>query len=326
MPYKKAYKKKRRSSKLVKKLQRLVYQNKMLMKLSKATSSNIFFGVREANPVDSVGKIELSNRTTGVSGQDSLPLVIVPLLNILNGASSGNGILRLKNNGYDFASLANVQNMGATGNADATIGTGGDYKRILCRYIKANLLLRQHASKDAKFKVYLLKILHEDLDPQNITETDADRQDMKKLLYYNHFLRQQIANPILENMENITSDIASKFKILWEKEYHIQEQHADLDEAHYQEVKIFKRMDKLIRYTESPDLLGANSENPDTIVYNDYATNTTSVPDTRANIFLVITANTSVSDVDHATLYDKMTFDIATKVKYTAPSQDVHNV
>ncbi len=308
------------------KLQQLVYQNKMLMKLKRINTSTAFFGVREVNPVDTIGKVELSDRTTAASSQDSLPLVVVPLLNIANGGSQGSGLLRLKQNGYDFTELATVEGLGTIGNADAVTGGSADIKKCIVNYFKCNLLLRQHLSKDAKFKVYLVKILHEDLDPLNITETNSDRQNMKMMFYYNHFLRQQIANPILENMETHLEDIRSKFKILWEKEYHINEQSSDYSEANYKEVKIFRRLDKIINYTESPDANTTLTTNPDTPVHQDSQENTTNSPDTRANLFLIITANASYSDVDHATLYDVMTFDIATRIKYTLPAQDVINV
>lgn len=304
---------------------------KYLMKLQKLNQCSIFQGIRAVNPVDIDGAVQLSSSTTSPDTSGMLPLLVVPLLNIQNGGNTGYGLMRLRANGYDFQSLDTPIYLGAKGNikTDPSTASSLSIKRALVNYFDVRLLLRQHGSKDVRFKVYLMKITHPDLNPV-VTETNTDRQKMKQMLFYNHFLRQQIANPILENFEQTTNSIKGKYKIIWEKQYNLKEQPSILEDIQYKQVHIFKRLNQLTRYTESPDSnldVGLGGDDPDEIVYEEQAENPIGIPDVRANYFLVITANASYSEADASGTanMDKIYLDIATKLKITIPAGDLIN-
>jgi len=317
-----------RKGNVMKKAKAFVKQHDISRKLWKLVTSNIFEGVREVNELEAnAGKVVLSNQ--GIA-RNSLPLIVIPLLNLyMNSTTSGdnpNGILMLKQNGYDFTNVANVEHIGASGNlaSDQKVSTL-EFSKAIVRYINVRLLLWQSANKDVKFQVKLVKILDESLNPNTLSETNTDYQNKKKLFYMYHCLRHQLSNPLLEDFENYLRDIRPFFKILWEKTYHIQERSADYEEHHYQEVTFFKQLDRIVNYRVNPNLapaldLGVTGvDAPDTVLYLDSATDSTisSYPKINQNLFLIITANTTLSDKEDTENFDIATLDIATKVKYT---------
>lgn len=323
MPYnRKKYKK----STAISALRRMAYRSKIQAKLSKLNTCDIFWSARMCNNIDAgKGAVELSDRVQGTSSQDSLPLVVIPFRNIINGGETGGGVFRLKQNGYDFTKIADMEFAGMKGNVKVVPGADCEFSTLLHRYTDLKLLLWQNTAKDVKFQIRLVVIKDETLNPLNITEANADYQKIKRQFYYYHLLRHQLSNPILENTENYLQEIKSRFKIIWSKEYNIAERHGQIEQSHYQQIKIFRKFDRLIDYANSPRVDGSGVDNnPDQIKYVDVQENPTSTPITRDNLFLIITANATKSDADANPGYDAMTFDLALKSKYTLPVDQVY--
>lgn len=329
MPYKKSKKglsarHKKLIQKGAKKMKNLLYQNHILKKISNMTTANHFYGVRAVNDLHlNQGAVELSDRTTLVSGVDRLPLIVIPLRSIVNAGTPGVGILRLKQNKYDFENVESVKYLGSNGNIWGQNVDNLESRYMLHRYSQIKLLLYQNASKDAKYQIKLIKIKDCDLDPTNLIVTNTQRQNLRRLFYGNHCLRHQLTNPLIEDFENYTRDLKGKFSIVWEKEYIINEQHGQMEEASYHQVNIFRKFDQTVNFCENPTtstISDVNYENPDAVIFPSNYQDPLPLPDVTKNMFLVITANSSTSDRDSATEYDKFTIDIATKSKYTTSS------
>ena len=315
----------KRIKKSVNEYKRLKYNLEIMKKLNSIQKVELYYGVREINDLDqNQGKVELSDRTVAVSGVNRLPLCVLPLRNIINGGDTGSGLLYLQQNGHDFVSGANVEYMGAKGNIDTDPPSTVEFSKLLHNYTEIKMLIWQNQDKDVKFNVYLLKIYDEDMNPNNLTTTSSDAQNKRTQLFYYHMLRHQLTNPILENTETHLKDIKGKFKILWKKEYHIQERSADHSQNFYKQINFFRRYNDIVRYDESPTTIGNPPESPDNVNYTSIARDPTAVPFVRDNLFLIITANTTKSDVDSAVSYDTATFDINVRSKYTAPSANVY--
>ena len=117
-------------------------------------------------------------------------------------------------------------------------------QKLLQRYIDAKFCLWSSASKKINYELTLIQVKDEMLNPLNLTTTDTDTQEARKALYKLKLLRHQVSNPIVKG-ERIDTSIRNKYRILWKKNYEIEEQHGDIDEKHYKVVKFFKKTDTI---------------------------------------------------------------------------------
>ncbi len=324
MPRGKGYGKKSLESEL----RKLIYQNKIMMKLHKVNTSTLHFGLRECNDLDAgMGKVVLQDTTVAIEGTNALPLVMIPLRSIINGGTTSSSIMRLQQNGHDFASLQGTEFLGGR-NLDADPNTALNLRTALHRHTSIKLLLWQLALKDVNYTISMVRFNDRLYDPSyNLTVTDNAEQDKRKLFYYYQNLRSKLTNPIIKNQENFTRDIKDDFQILWSKDYHIQERSLAHDQNHYEQVDIYKKYDAMIRYTESPTVQGdevPGTSNADDVLYTSNAEESLSTPDPRAQIRLMITANTTLSDRDDAVNFDVASFDISLKSTYTTAVKDLY--
>lgn len=306
------------------------YKVSILNKMMKSTTSDLVFTTRAINHVDiGYGFVGLEDRTTAISGVNSLPLICIPLRNIINGGTTGAGIYTLLQNGYDFNPLMAVEFAGGR-NIDVNPTAVSNFENLLHRWTSIRLLLWQHGKKDAIYHLKLLKFNHASFDIcGSPTTTNGDIQDKRRLFFYFQSLRSQLTNPLLKGEENYMRDIKDHVSILWSKTIKISEQSADLEEKHYEEIKLFKRYDQMIKYTASPTVLNDTipaSDNPDNVLFTSQTEGKLSSPNYRDNIFLMITSNSSVSDRDSAGAFDVMSFDLSLKSMYTTQSQNLYNV
>ena len=323
-----------------KNLKTLAYRSKIGAKLAQLSTTNIFYNVREVNDIDQgKGRIQMASSSSTVNGVNvstgSLPLCVVPLKNCINGGTAPAGVLMLDNACRNFHTICPYEYAGSTGNTVNEADTV-QYKKMLLRYVDLRLMLWQNEVKNVSYKCYLVRIFDEDLSPlndfnfpnpdSNLTAEQEIQVKKRRLFYYYHLLRAQLSSPLIETQESFLKPIKGKFKILWEKEYHIEEQHGQLETAKYQQVKFFKRFDEIVNF-QSPDSYVNNPITPngdasqETVKYITNAGNTNSVPQTKDNLFFIITSNCSFGEGEsNTTDMDKITFDIAMKTKYTVPS------
>jgi len=335
MPFNKKYSKKNSSKNILKNasknLKTIAYRSKIAQKMSSITTASLFYAVREVNDIDAgIGALELSENQT------NLPLFIFPLRSVQQKTTSGQGVYQLKLNTYDFTetvtTLGSKSGQGAgakiTWEYQGQIGNNAypvsDFKVMLLRYTSIKLLLYQHDKKDITFTVQLVQLKDKILDPCYVTTTtDIQEQQIRKKFYYYHLLRSQISNPLLENEENYTAEIKNKFKIIWKKKYTFNEKLSTADAVNYRQVKIFTKYDKVIKYNEDTKIgavaIGSIDEIPDVVRWNASISAPSCTPATPDNLFLIITANASKSYAEDNSNYDKITFDVAIKNKFTIP-------
>lgn len=308
--------KKSQISKALKNLKTLAYRSKIASKMSQINTASVFYGVREVNDLDDgAGKVSLSQSSTN----DTYPLAVIPIRSIVNNDVAGDGLYILKRNGYDFTNIQSVAYAGQKGNVMNRVNSAS-YGKMLHRYTDLRLLLWQNSAKDVKFTCYLVKFNDSTLDPLiNTTVSSTEDKDLRKQFYYYHLTRAQTSNPLIQDHENFTQGIKGKFKILWEKNYTIQEKHGQMEEAHYEQVKFFRKWDQIVDFNEKSQVDGTPPDNdPDQIKYVQAEANPTTYPDTRQNYFFIIVANATKSEADgNTSTMDKCTFDITMKNKYT---------
>lgn len=280
-----------------------------LKSMMKALSKNLYYGFREANEVgDGAGKITIKNdQTTGTE----LPLHIYSLNNVVNDGAAISAGWYLKSNGYDFTSLGNVEFMGCEGQNDASQATiDGLGKNILySNYHDIRLMLWGKSTRKAVYKIMLVQLLDEELDPNiNTTTTKGNTQEKRQMLYVGKLLRPIMLNPVIREVH--TKQLESGYKILWQKTYKLDETLSTEDEAQHKLVKIFRQRNRNINYQESPNL-ALSTISADAVNYASPNESPTGYPThSKNNLFLIIIANNSLED-------DSSTYDINIKSKYT---------
>lgn len=317
MPYRRRYKRKsRKSSKRMSTMKRLLYNANITAKLMKINTRNLFYGVREVNELeDEAGKLTLQDNASA----NQLPLHIIPLMNVRNNNVAGNGILVLKTNGYDFTKLADVELLDTSGYTYDNV-SAIKYPKALQRYIDARFMLWASNKKRLRFEISLVQIKHVDLEPI-LTEADVTRRQAKILFYKYHFLRHQVSNPLTRN-ENYTKNLRNKYRILWTRKYNIDEKLSDRDESFHKVVKFFKKTDRIVRYTDNISISDTNLDDPDIVKGQGVIPGIQNEPDVLHNLYLIITANTTLSQAEDAVNFQTATYDLSTRVKYTILGDD----
>lgn len=285
----------------------------IMSKLMRLNTCNLYYGFREVNELEAgAGKLTLQNNALG----NVKPLHIFPLNSIINKSTTPFGGFVLKQNGYDFSSLGNVEFLGADGAISASPATQ-ELQSTLLRYNNIKLLFWSSPARKTTFRCSIVKIFDEDFIPSTTAITDVNIQNKVSLFYDWKMLRSLTSNPIVAN-ENIGKQLKGKVKILWSKDYQIDELLNDRDEHHYKEVKIFRKEDKICHYKELPVINAAPSiDDPDVVRYDNFETNTTTYPLTPQQTYLIITANTTLSQAEDAVNFHTATYDINIKNKHT---------
>jgi len=314
-------------------LRSLLYQNKIQNQLNRMSVANHFFGCRSINEAEqNQGAFSLWN---GISTQ---PLCLISLRSIINAGENGNQIFTLGFNGADFSVNKTAQYLGSSGAytspASNAYPTTMNYRQLIHRYTQAKFLFYQQANKKVTFTVRLVT-LRDDLDPLStgLTASNAQIRRKRQLFYQYHCLRADQTNPLLKNTENYTRDIKGEFNILWSKTYTIDEQlmedHGN-DQVATKQVDIFRKFDKTINFTtkanaepitDSNDTTGY--QDPESIVMPDSNDGITSFPESKQNIWLIITSNCTKTEEDDASNFDVHTFDVLIKNKWTAPAGNI---
>lgn len=296
----------------------LVFQSKLQQKLNRMSLVSHYYGIKNINEMeDNRGNVELADN----AATDRLPLAMVSLRSIRNGGVSAAQMYSLKQDGYSFENINSVDYLGSTGNIDnGSVGDTTQNRQLLHNYSLIKLLLWQSSASDAHFNIKLVRFSDSDLDPLQTgeTSTNASVRNKRRLFYKYLLLRGITTNPLITSTENFTRDIKNCYKVLWNKDYHIDEQSSTKEQAHYREVKIFRKFNQIVRYSDNPVVNTiSNFDDPNTIVYPNNTNTATAYPQTKDNLFLIITANCTLSQDETASDFDFRTFDILVKNKFT---------
>lgn len=310
----------------------LMYQNKLQGMINRISVANHYFGCKKINQAEvGYGQINLS-ATTG-----QLPLNIISLRSICNNGENANQILKLTQTGHDFAveSSATAQYMGSTGAyvKDGALPNTTQFRQLIHRYTSMKFLFYQEPKKKVTFTLKLCK-LSPDLDPWNtgLTVTDLEVKQKRRLFYQYHCLKADMTNQLLKNTENYLRDLRGQQSILWEKTYTLNEMIFETqgqDEHGTRQVNIFRKFDKIVNFTQNANPVqlngatGTSFQNPETINYPSNNDSASSVPESRDNLFLIITSNCTQTETEDGNDFDQHSYDVLIKSKYTAPAGNI---
>lgn len=314
MPFRKSHRSKKNSG-----MKKYLSNTSIMSKLMKMNIADLFYGVREVNELETgSGKNVLQDNALA----NEMPLHIYPLYSIINNGVTPGGMFILKQNGYDFTKKLDVEFMGAKGCISAS-PTSQEITKLLHRYVDARFLFWSDSLRKTNFRVQLVKIFDEDLSPTDVTITDVNIQKKRKLFYFYKTLRSQLTNPIIKN-EVTGSQLKGKYKVIWSKDYGIDELLNDRDEHHYQEVRLFRKTDDIKYYREFPAINNSsNDDNPDIIKYEDFLASVSEEPLLSQRLFLMISANTTLSQAEDGVNFHTATYDINIKNKYSSSERVV---
>lgn len=310
-----------RMAKARKVLRGLLYNNKIQRKLNSMVNQNMFWGAKSINEIeDGTGSVVLQDNASA----DELPLLLVSLRTIKNETETTPCIFKLKQNGYDFTGIENVIELGQSGASDLHSWHMNKRKSLLHRYSQVKLLLWQEQARDVHFNVKLVQFRDDALNPYetNLVTTDTEVQDKRKMFFKFLQLRSILSNPLIKNTENLSRDIKKCYRIIWNKDYHLQEQSADFDQSSYKLINIFRKFDQVIDFSGKKQLENETGFNdPESIFQPKQHEDTQATPaEGSKNIFLIISSNCTTSQAENPSGYDTHTLDILLKSKYTAPN------
>lgn len=322
MPYRRKSRKTKKTSnrqlrKRINNAKKFIFGSKMLNSILRKNLVHYHFGFRKINEhEDHIGQQELSWTNT------HYPLNIVNLNSIINTngtiTTTGLSLQALQSNGYSFSGIENVSLINKMG---GTLSDTMDSVDMLYqRWFKLNLCLWADTQRATTYKVYLVKINDSMLDPfdANIDTSSAEVQDIRKQVFQNYFLSDQLSSPIVPKGK-ITPAAYKKFSILWKKTYIIDEQLSDRDQRPHQVVKIFRNVNKNISYQRNKSLNYQSLDNPELVSSVNNDSQKRAYPEkVKDQVFMIITANCTKNQAEDAENYHKATYDILAESKYTS--------
>jgi len=319
-------------------MRNIMYTTRLQNKLNSMTIAHHYFGSKMINEVEEAsGAVVLQDNASA----DELPIVVCSLRAVRNNSHLPTQIMKLEQDGYSFKNIndnngnnaGEVKHLGTSGNVSNNADPKDlKYRRLLHRYTQIKLLLWQNPKRDSTYKIQLIQIKDPDLNPQitgfstNLGQVVKD----KRTMFWKYLqLRSLMSNPIISGTENLTKGIKGGYKVIWSKQYHLEERHNDYDENSYKQVNIFRRFDKVINYNKTPSVSTSDASetairDPETIVWSDITDDVQGIPQyTQDDIFLVISSNCSKSQSEAAAEndpadFDTRSFDILIKSKYSS--------
>lgn len=281
------------------------YILKQLSMLKHILYQRLMFGIRQVSDFGtSNGQLFLQmDQTT----DNVLPLHIFPLCNIINNSTTPVGGYELKDNGYDFGSLGNIEVLGTDGNT-IQINDNMTLDKVIWNYIDIRMLLYGQADRRSDYRILLLQVSDKDLQiERDPVTTDTEEQEHRKTLFH-HLVRPFISNPIMRH-EHILGDTRKKIKILWDKKYTIRETLSTENREKHKQVKIFRKINKVVDFRSTPQ--GDTPViDPDTVVYHNNDSGVQTYPEHRDQIYLVVIGSGYDDD-------DVCSYDISVKSVFT---------
>jgi hypothetical protein len=155
----------------------------------------------------------------------------------------------------------------------------------------------------------MVKFLDDVFDPNNFLTTTNSLVQRTRSSFFSHLLRSNL-NPCIKSESLLTKDVRRMFKILSTKKVVIKEQLSTNDEIPYKSVRIMKKINKLMSYTNDglPEIVDDQVDvveliDPSLLTVRDY-------PNTLDNTFMIIVGDC----IDDNT---NQTYDINIKSKFT---------
>lgn len=240
------------------------------------------------------------------SSTNELPCHIFDLTMICNESNNPGPQLVLKK---DASGYPVFQNAGPSQTLVPSTSDGSGYNpaqslnRTLMEYYNCKLELFGRPAHKTKYNIALLQFTDSELSPSVSSSSAAAKFNQCWL----HWVRPYVTNSIMPRDSRVMSDLKGKFKILWQKDYTINEQKSYNDELPRRVVTIYKKLNKLMKYNPSPVMSTVfQDDNP---INQDSGATTSGgnsvTTDNNRRLWLVITANQTKDE--NATGYDQST-------------------
>lgn len=296
-------------------------QNNKLMRL---THADLYFKCAEINESFDLGVtgVNPGGKVKSRFSINHLPLHIMPLHNIVNNNDFGLGIGELLANGHDFECVDTI-GVADVGYSATAISAANIQTKILYKdWTKVKIMMWGQHNRNVKFAIRLVKLLDNELDPNELTTVSTDAQNKRILLYHTEFLREMIAHPF-SSMEGVTRGMKNQFKVLWKKTYFIPETIDGQSQLNNKTCSIFRREHKIVHYDEDTQLqTPSNMDDPEALKRLNTA-DVSKFPHTKENLYLVITSNASLSEAEDPINYHINTFDVFMVSKYKMSQVDI---
>lgn len=261
-----------------------VHHNTMLRSLF----DHNYYEYKNCNEMESSrGAISVNLDTTSALNK-LMPLHVYDLTSIVTDGQSpvAQYILNFNSSDYPFFTTSgSVVQVGA--NDGGGVPTVQSHNRTIQEYFDVRLELFARETKKTVWNVMLLKLFDEDIAPL----AAADSTKAKHNNFWKQLVRPFYTNTLIPSDSRIMGDMKGKFKVLWQKSYTFKDKDSSFDEVQKKTVKIFKKLNQLNKYNESPEQKNYNDDNPNTQFVATAAGTTAPFCQLPKRIYMVIRAN-----------------------------------
>lgn len=237
-------------------------------KLLSTITTNWRFGYQSANKEEAgLGANALVNDAT------HLPLNIYSINNIKQGSNATTIKYTLQDDMYTFTSNAYADKLQVSGQTtDIDTNTTEWHNMLLSRWFSIKLMLWQHATINAEFHLYIVK-LDSVLQPENASPAASQEQmDQRKTYFGATLLRKLVTSPILP-ASGVNSNIKGLVNVLWHKKIVIKEQPSTMDDKIFKQVNLFRYTNRLLNYQQGAPLEDLSGNAAATADLNDNTNN-----------------------------------------------------
>lgn len=275
-----------------------LYHNRVLHSLFE----KFYLGYVNCNEQEvGLGAIQLKLDTT-TSTAKLFPVHVYDLTKMFQsslGAPSAYMELTMSSSDYPFfTNRGSMVQIGVNDGGSMSL-TAESTNRAIQEYFDVRLELFGRNTLRTKYRVQLIKILDVDLEPLvGTASTTANRHNV----FWKHMARPFTTNGLIPTDNRVMADMRNQYKILWSKDYEFKDKDSGFDEVQRKAVKIFKRLNQVNIYNESPHWNPLANDNPNTMQTPGASSSTTTECRLKQRIYLVISGTQTVDS--NATGYD----------------------
>lgn len=176
--------------------------------------------------------------------------------------------------------------------------SNNSFNRTIWQNFDVRLDLYQREKYSTDYTISLMKF-DDDVIPDFSDQLTTSNINPIFNSFWREFARPTYTNSLVPVSTRLSQDLGDKSTVIWKRTYHLPEKNTLVDSFDFKRVKIFKTLNKLLRYNETPAQGPMANDDPNSFYsagialapYNSFNTNITRKRD---RIFLVIQANSTV--------------------------------
>lgn len=209
----------------------------------------------------------------------------------------------------------------------AAASYSNNINKSMLNYVDIRLDLYERDKYETEYTVSLMK-LSETVSPDY--SVDSSKGNTNKIFnsFWYHYSRPLITNTLQPKDVRLTEDLKEESKILWTKKYKLKEKNTLVDSYKAKRVKIFRRINKILKYNETPPLIQTIGDDPTLQILEtnleSSGARTSNQTRNKDRLYLVITANNTIDGnavLDGAsTNADVPSYNIFMRTQHSIPS------